>query len=100
MTDSWHPGDSRRTKVLITNDDGSCDGHRGYPVAVRKKDGAMIVIAATEGVGFVWGCMYLCEVRDPKHHHYVVTEISRIPHHEDWALSEEAIDERAGHSFE
>jgi len=98
MNSKWEPGSSRLTKVLLQNIDGSADGHRGYPIAIRKRDGAMIVVAATEAEPrFMWGRFYLVEIRDPAHHPYVVGEVRGVPHEEDWELAESAIDDRAGH---
>ena len=88
------PGETRLMKVLV-RDGAIVDGHRAYPVAWNDAQRRWIVVAATEGVGFVWGRIYL--VVEENHHPYVVKEVSCVPHEKGWKLTEAIIDDGAGH---
>lgn len=94
------PGDTRLVKVLVRCADGSVDGHRAYPIAIRRRSaphGECIVVAATDGAGFTWGHFYLCRDLRPDEHPYVIQEVTTVPRESGWELFEACVDAEAGH---
>jgi hypothetical protein len=90
-------GQPRQVKVLVRMPEGDIEGHRGFGVALRKTDRAIIVLAATHGEpAFEWGRLYLCENRRRGHHPYVVEPVDRVPNVAEWMLLEAALQTKAG----